>query len=89
MSTELLNSFDILNINEKRNQISNELITIHELIKQIETKHGITPITSIKNYDIEKDKDLSEAEILTFLYEDIYNVEQELISLINIEENLK
>lgn len=89
MSTELLNSFDILNINEKRNQISNELITIHELIKQIETKYGITPITSIKNYDIEKDKDLSEAEILTFLYEDIYNVEQELISLINIEENLK
>ena len=89
MSTELLNSFDILNIDEKRNQISSELMTIYTLIKQVEAKYGVNPMTSVKNYDIEKDKDLTEAEMLTFLYEDIFNIEQELITLINIEENYK
>ena len=57
MSTELLNSFDVLDINTKRNQISNELIIIYELIKKYdETKH-IKPMTKVKNYDISNDKD--------------------------------
>lgn len=87
MSTELLNSFDVLSINDKRNQIINELVLIHELIKVHEKLVNINPITSIKNYNINSDKELTEAEMLTFLYENIYNVEQELITLLKLLEN--
>ena len=77
MSEELLNSFDVLNINNKRNEINKELILIHSLIKKYENDRGITPITSVKNYDT--NNQMSEPEALTFFYEDIYNIEQELI----------
>ena len=83
MSNELLNSFDVLDINTKRNQISDELIIIHELIKKYEEMKHITPITKVKNYDTNSDSDMIEAEMLTFLYEDIYNIQQELITLLN------
>ena len=89
MSQELLNSFDMLDINTKRNQISDELIIIHELIKKYEEIKNITPITKVKNYDTTNDKDLSEAEMLTFFYEDIYNIQQELITLLSSIENNK
>ena len=86
MSTKLLNSFDVLDINTKRNQISDELIIIHELIKKYEEMRNITPITKVKNYDTTSDRDMTEAEMLTFLYEDIYNIQQELITLLNVVE---
>lgn len=86
MGTDLLNKFDVLDINNKRKKISDELILTHELIKKYEELNGIKPITKVKNYDTVNDKDLSEGEILTFFYEDIYNIEQELISLLSIYE---
>ena len=82
MSTELLNSFDVLDINTKRNEISKELMLIHSLIKKYEIDRGVTPITTVKNYNENTDNELTEAEALTFFYEDIYNIEQELISLL-------
>lgn len=89
MSTELLNSFDVLDVNTKRNQISDELIIIHELIKKYEEIKHIKPITKVKNYDTSNDKNLNEAEMLTFFYEDIYNIQQELITLLSSIENNK
>ena len=32
------------------------------------------------------DKNLNEDEILTFFYEDVYNIQQELITLLNVVE---
>ena len=84
MREEFIDSFSVLDINTKRNQISNELIIIHELIKEFENKKGIEPITRVKNYDTNKDASLTEGEMLTFIYEDIYNIQQELISLLSL-----
>ena len=82
MNEELKKNFDILDINTKRNQISDELLIIGELIKNFELQYNVQPISTIKNYDSVNDKDLSESETLTFLYEDIYNIQQELITLL-------
>lgn len=89
ISEEHICNFDKLDINTKRNQISNELIVMYELIKKYEEVNGISPITKIKNYDTNKDKDLNEAEILTYFYEDIYNLQQELITLLSCVEKKK
>ncbi len=83
MSEETKLAFDKLDINTKRNQISDELLIIYELIKKFENAKNINPITQVKNYDSIKDSDLTESEILTFFYEDIYNIQQELISLLS------
>ena len=83
MSEETKLAFDKLDINTKWNQISDELLIIYELIKKFENAKNINPITQVKNYDSIKDSDLTESEILTFFYEDIYNIQQELISLLS------
>ena len=86
MSEEMKNAYRKLDINNKRNQLSDELLIIFELIKRYENAKGISPITQVKNYDIAKDSNLNEYEILTFFYEDIYNIQQELITLLNVVE---
>ncbi len=84
MSEELKQAFDVLDVNTKRNQISNELIVIYELIRKFELSKNVNPITNVKNYDSINDKNMSESDMLTFFYEDIYNIQQELISLLNL-----
>ena len=86
MSEEMKNAYKMLDINDKRNQLSDELLIIFELIKQYENAKGINPVTQVKNYDTVNDKDLNEDEVLTFFYEDIYNIQQELITLLNVVE---
>lgn len=88
MSNEMLKAFDVLDVNTKRNQISNELLIIFELIKRYENNKGITPISSVKNYDSIKDEILDESEMLTFFYEDIFNIQQELITLLSAVDKL-
>ncbi len=84
MSTDLLDSFDVLDVNTKRNQINKELIIIYELIRKYEEMRNVPAISKVKKYNPNTDNDMSEAEMLTFLYEDIYNIQQELISLLSI-----
>lgn len=84
MSEELKQAFDVLDVNTKRNQISNELIVIYELIRKFELSKNVNSITNVKNYDSINDKNMSESDMLTFFYEDIYNIQQELISLLNL-----
>lgn len=86
MSEEMKNAYMQLDINNKRNQLSDELLIIFELIKRYENAKGINPITQVKNYDTVNDKNLNEDEILTFFYEDVYNIQQELITLLNVVE---
>lgn len=84
MSEKMKNAYMRLDINDKRNQLSDELLIIFELIKRYENAKGINPVTQVKNYDILNDRNLNEDEILTFFYEDVYNIQQELITLLSI-----
>ena len=83
MSEEFKNAFDKLSINEKRNQISDELLIIGELIKNIENKYNIQSVLNVKNYDTNKNNELTETEMLSFIYEDIYNIQRELITVLS------
>ena len=82
MKEELKQAFSNLPISEKRNQISNELMIIAELIKNQEDILKIPSVLKVKNYDT--NSSLSESEMLDFLYEDIYNIQKELIILFSI-----
>lgn len=86
MNTKIIENFDVLDVNTKRNQISNELMIVGELIKNYEMKYNVSTLLNVKNYDQTNDKKLDESQILTFFYEDIYNIQQELITLLNVIE---
>ena len=73
-------AFANLSLDEKRNQISNELLVIAELIKFEEKLLKIPSTLSVKNY--QSNSNMTESEMLDFLYEDIYNIQKELITIL-------
>ena len=78
-------SFSELNLVEKRNQISNELIYIASLIQIKEQQLKLPPVLSVKNYDVNKQAQITENEMLDFLYEDIYCIKRELITILTAD----
>ena len=82
MNDELKNAYRNLDINNKRNKLSDELIVIYELLKKAQSIKGIQPTHEVKNYNLVTDKYLDEDEMLEFLYEDVFNIELELITLL-------
>ena len=78
-------SFSRLNTIEKRNQINNELLFIASLIKMKEEQLKLQSILNVKNYDSNKQSKLTENDMLDFLYEDIYSIKRELITLLSVE----
>lgn len=81
MNEEFKNAYKNLTLNEKRNQLSNELMLIGELIKNMENTLGIQSVLNVKNYDSQNNFNLSENEMLDFMYEDVYNIQKELITV--------
>ena len=66
----VLDAFNQVDTNNKRNKISDELMAIGELINNIEKYSGIETNLKIKNYNQNNDLNMTEDEILTFFYED-------------------
>lgn len=85
IADDFKNDFSNLNTIEKRNQISNELLYIASLIKMKEEQLKLPSVLNVKKYDINKQINYSENEMLDFLYEDIYNIKRELITLLSVE----
>ena len=85
MTSSFKQAFSNLSLLEKRNQISNELILIGELIKTKENNLNLPSLLKVKNYNSLNDDLLTESEMLDFIYEDIYNIQKELITLFSID----
>lgn len=81
---DLLVAYSNLKTNEKRNKLNNEFICIGEYIKYIENALGYHNNIDIKNYNIIQDKYLNEDEFLTCVYDDIYKIEKEIITISKI-----
>lgn len=85
ISIKLQKSFNDLELEDKKNKISDELLFIGELIKKLESYYGIEPNFKIKNYDI--NSKLSEEETLSFLYDDIFEIQKQLLTIITNIQN--
>ena len=86
---DFLEKFAALDKEHKRNQLNVELQIIGELINKTEQVFNIPNILEVKNYDSNIHSNLSEDEMLEFLYEDVFNIERELITLLTFISNRK
>lgn len=86
ISIDLKNAFSQMDINDKKDKISDELIFVGELIKKLQGVYGIENNFEIKNYDSKIE--LNEEQTLDFLYEDIFEIQKQLLLLVaNIQNN--
>ena len=76
-----------LDINDKRNEFSSLLEKTNQLIDELLRMEQIQNDSKIKNYDSNENKDLTEDEVFTFFYEDLWNIKNRLLSLLILKSN--
>mgnify|MGYP006916075733 CR=1 FL=1 len=81
MNKEFVDAFYQLDTNIKKDKLSRELLVIGEYLRHIEKRLGIENEVDIYNYNPATDKEMDDDEYLTSLYQDIFNVERELITI--------
>ena len=79
ISLKLKEAYNNLDLDDKRNKLSNELLVMEELLKNIQNKCGLVSNFKIKNY--ESGSNINEEEFLSFIYEDIFEIKKQLILL--------
>ena len=81
LSPNLKDAFNELDVNDKKNLISRELIFIGGLVKKIKDHYGLDSYFEIKNYDVKSN--MNETDSLTFIYEDIFELERQLMLILS------
>lgn len=81
MSPNLKETFKELDVNDKKNVISRELILIGEFVKKMKEHYDLDADFDIKNYDV--NTETNEDDYLLFIYEDIFEIEKQLISVLS------
>lgn len=77
----MIDIYKRLDIQDKRNEFSNLLLKTEELLNQLIMDKEIINISKIKNYDINNNNNMTEDEILTFFYEDLWNIKNKILAL--------
>lgn len=90
MNTELskmMELYDVLSLNDKRNEFSLLLSKSNEIINTLLKMEQIENDLNIKNYNSSSDSKMTEDEMLTFLYEDMWNIKNKLLTLLIFKSN--
>lgn len=80
---QVVNSFNNLSLDDKRNEVSKELMTIVSIINMYNQVLGLKEIPDAYNYQQKVDLDKPESEILTIYYADLINIESKLIEILS------
>ena len=84
---EMMELYDRLNINEKRNEFSSLLEKTNQIISELLRMERIQNDLKIKNYNALDDVLMSEDEVFTFLYEDLWNIKNRLLSFLILKSS--
>lgn len=79
ISLKLKESYDNLDLDDKRNKLSNELLVMEGILKNIQNRYGLVSNFEVKNY--KSGSNMTEDEFLSFIYEDIFEIQKQLILL--------
>lgn len=84
MTEEMINLYKQLNTNEKRNELSNLLIKIDQLLNQMLLNQNINldNLKNVKNYDTSIQALENEDNMLLFFYDDIWNLKTKILALL-------
>ena len=81
MESNMLELYKKLGLNEQRNELSLLLIKIDHLLNNLLEQKKIPIQTQAKNYDLNT-CNIEEREILLFIYEDLWNIKNKILTLL-------
>ena len=83
MNPEFKNAFHELSLDDKRNQLNNEMESTFRMLQILKQTLGI-PIDGedqIRNYHMANDASLTESEMLDHIYFDFYTIEKNILDI--------
>lgn len=83
MNPEFKNAFHELSLDDKRNQLNNEMESAFRMLQILKQTLGV-PIDSedqIRNYHMANDANLTESEMLDHIYFDFYTIEKNILDI--------
>lgn len=82
MDDDFKKAYSNLDVNNKRNELNNEMRFVFGIIKALRSALELDEGKSdIKNYDINVDNELTESQLLDFYYEDFYDIQKEVLDI--------
>lgn len=84
---EMINLYNQLSINQKRNEFSSLLEKTNQIIDELLRIEKIENNLKIKNYNTLDDVSKTEDEIFTFFYEDLWNIKNRLLAFLILKAN--
>ena len=84
---KMMELYKELSINEKRNEFSSLLEKTNQLITELLRVEQIENDLSIKNYNALDDANMTEDEIFTFFYENLWNVKNRLLTFLILKSS--
>lgn len=89
MNRDFIEAFNSLDTNNKRDKLNREILVIGEYLKYLEKQLGFDNEIDIYNYNPYNDKKMTEDEFLVSTYQDVFNVERELITITKLLDSKK
>ncbi len=86
---KLIELYDELDKNDKRNELSSLIGKINNIINELLKLENASNIFEVKNYDTNNQGNMKEEEILSFIYEDVYSLKNNLLLLLSLMINNK
>lgn len=86
---KLIELYNELDKNDKRNELSSLIGKINTIINELLKLENASNIFDVKNYDTKSQKNMKEEEVLSFIYEDVYSLKNNLLLLLSIMINNK
>lgn len=86
MNDRFKEAYKKLSLDDKRNELSNELIVIANYLDVLKNINNINSEIEISNYQIGNEEKISEEEFLLQIYNDIYNISKELVTILKVIE---
>lgn len=85
MRNDMLELYKQLSLDNQRNEFSSLLLKIDKLLDELLIKNNISNNTQVKNYDLNKGLTMSERDMLTFFYEDLWNLKNKILALLILD----
>lgn len=85
MREDFVNAFRQLSLDDKRNQLNNEMATTFRVLNILKQNIGM-PLNDdqIRNYHIADDASLSESQMLDYIYFDFYRIQRSLLDVADV-----
>lgn len=87
LKEKLIDSYNSLDLDNKRNEFSKEMVIISSLINSCLAAFGETNLKTAYDYKSEKDLSLTEDDLISKNYSDILEIKNNLLTLLTYINN--